>query len=169
MHSAILTLSTLALVAFVQNMFFTMVSRSRSSGDVNYHRKCAWGSNGIWFICQVLIVKEIWTAINNGQWWFVLIAGAVYTVFTTEGSVVMMRHLLKTEEGNRRVGARATTDWLVVLKYPESMTDGNSEIYSAQITASNEAEAFQMAKKEITANGWDYANDMIPLAAHELR
>lgn len=102
------TLWLLALipVAFVQNMFFTLVSRSRNSADPNYHRKCAWGSNGVWFICQVLIVKNIWSAIHNGNWLYALLAGVIYALATTEGSVMMMKRLLKTEKGLRRVGAR---------------------------------------------------------------
>jgi uncharacterized membrane protein YecN with MAPEG domain len=93
-------------VAFVQNIFFTWSSRSRNSGDPNYHRKVAWGSNGVWFICQVLIVKQIWTAINAGSWWVVIIAGIVYVFATSEGSAAMMRWLLKREKGKKRVGAR---------------------------------------------------------------
>jgi len=96
----------LGVMAFIQNMAFTLVSRSRNSGDPGYHRYCAWGSNGIWFMCQVLIVKSVWTAINLGQWWYVICAGLIYTLFTTEGSVLMMKYLLKTEKGKRRVGAR---------------------------------------------------------------
>lgn len=96
----------LAGVAFVQNMFFTLVSRSRNSADVSYHRFCAWGSNGVWFVCQVLIVKNIWEAIANNQWWYALTAGIVYALATTEGSCFMMRRLLRTEKGARRVGAR---------------------------------------------------------------
>lgn len=102
----IIMLTLLGIVAFIQNMFFTLVSRSRNSADPNYHRKCAWGSNGVWFVCQVLIVKNVWEAIHNNQWWYALAAGLVYSICTTEGSVLMMKRLLKTEKGSRRVGAR---------------------------------------------------------------
>lgn len=103
---ALLMLLLLACVAFVQNMFFTLVSRSRNSADPNYHRYCAWGSNGVWFICQVLIVKNVWAAIHEGKWWYALAAGLVYAAATTEGSVLMMKRLLKSEKGKRRVGAK---------------------------------------------------------------
>lgn len=103
----IVWLAALAPVAFVQNMFFTLVSRSRNSADPNYHRYCAWGSNGVWFICQVLIVKNVWQAIHDGNWLYAALAGLVYALATTEGSVCMMKRLLKTEKGKRRVGARA--------------------------------------------------------------
>ena len=101
----ILWLSLLAGASFIQNMMFTLVSRSRNSADTNYHRKCAWGSNGVWFICQIMIVKNVWAAIHQGNWWYAIIAGLVYCIFTTEGSVLMMKRLLKTESGKRKVGA----------------------------------------------------------------
>lgn len=100
-----LWLLALIPVAFIQNMFFTLVSRSRNSQDTDYHRFCAWGSNGVWFICQVMIVKNIWGAINAGQWWYAILAGIVYSLATTEGSVLMMKRLIKSEKGKRRVGA----------------------------------------------------------------
>jgi hypothetical protein len=98
-------LLALAPVAFIQNMFFTLVSRSRNSQDTDYHRYCAWGSNGVWFVCQVMIVKNIWSAIMAGQWWYAIMAGIVYSLATTEGSVLMMKRLIATEKGKRRVGA----------------------------------------------------------------
>ena len=100
-----LWLLALAPVAFIQNMFFTLVSRSRNSQDTDYHRFCAWGSNGVWFVCQVMIVKNIWGAIHAGQWWYAILAGIVYSLATTEGSVLMMKRLIATEKGKRRVGA----------------------------------------------------------------
>ena len=107
-----LWLMALAPVAFIQNMFFTLVSRSRNSQDTDYHRVCAWGSNGVWFICQVMIVKNIWTAIMAGQWWYAIVAGIVYSLATTEGSVLMMKRLIKSEKGKRRVGANDKIDAL---------------------------------------------------------
>lgn len=104
--SQILWLLAIAPVAFVQNMTFTLVSRSRNSADPSYHRKCAWLSNGTWFVCYVLIMKNIWDPIMNGDFLHVGFALVIYTVATAEGSVVMMKRLLKTEKGKRRVGAR---------------------------------------------------------------
>ena len=96
----------LAPVAFVQNMAFTWVSRSRNGGDVAYHRKAAYCSNGIWFACQLVIQGAVWNSLTTGRWWQVLIVGAVYIAATTEGSCTMMARLLKTEQGKQRVGAR---------------------------------------------------------------
>lgn len=92
-------------VAFVQNMMFTWVSRSRNSGNPGYHRKAAYCSNSIWFFTNVLIWRQVWDSIQSGQWWHLIIAGIAYTVATAEGSVFMMRRLLKREKGDQRVGA----------------------------------------------------------------
>lgn len=102
----ILWLLAIAPVAFIQNMTFTLVSRSRNSADPNYHRKCAWLSNGTWFVCYVLIMKNIWDPIMQGDFFHVMVALGVYTIATAEGSVFMMKKLLKSEKGKRRVGAR---------------------------------------------------------------
>ena len=100
-----LLLAVFAVVAFVQNMAFTWSSRSRASGDPAYHRYASIFSNGIWFVCQVLIMKQIWTSVQSGEWWAVATAGVIYTVATSEGSVCMMRWLIKHEKGKRRVGS----------------------------------------------------------------
>jgi len=108
-----LSLAILAIVAFIQNMAFTAVSRSRNAGDPNYHRKCAWFSNGIWLTCYIFIFKNIWPILTTdltftfdslGKLALLMI---VYVGATTEGSVLMMKRLLKKETGARRVGARA--------------------------------------------------------------
>lgn len=96
----------LVVVAFVQNMAFTWVSRSRNSGDPGYHRYAAYCSNSIWFITNVLIWRQVWTAIEIGNWWYLLVAGLAYTIATSEGSVLMMKRLLASETGKRQVGAR---------------------------------------------------------------
>lgn len=105
MITMILSLIALAIVAFVQNMAFTLVSRSRNSGDPEYHRYAALCSNGIWFLTNILITLQVWTALKTQSWWFVGLCAVVYVIATTEGSVLMMRILLKKETGKRRVGA----------------------------------------------------------------
>jgi hypothetical protein len=101
----ILDLLILAIVAFAQNAAFTWVSRSRNSGDPGYHRYAALCSNGVWFVTNILITMKVWDALKTGSWWFVLATGIVYVIATTEGSVLMMRILLKKETGKRKVGA----------------------------------------------------------------
>ena len=96
----------LGCVAFIQNMAFTWVSRSRNSGDPSYHRYAAICSNGIWFVTNILIWRQVWAAIESGDWIMLGAAGIIYVIATTEGSVFMMKRLLKSESGKRRVGAR---------------------------------------------------------------
>ncbi len=102
----VMELALLGVVAFVQNMAFTWVSRSRNSGDPTYHRWAAWCSNGIWFVTNILVFRYVWAAMDRGEWWQLGAALAVYVLCTSEGSVTMMRYLLRKETGRRRVGAR---------------------------------------------------------------
>lgn len=111
-----LLFTALFVVAFIQNMAFTFSSRSRNSGDASYHRWAAIGSNGIWFITQVLIFQSIWKRVVEGDYWIVIIGGIVYTIATSEGSVFMMQVMLGqskvkwlnklfTEKNKRKVGS----------------------------------------------------------------
>ncbi len=101
-----LMLLLLAPVAYVQNMAFTAASRSRNSGDPAYHRRCAYVSNGVWFVCQFFIWSRIWPAFESGNYIELIPVALVYTLATAEGSVQMMRRLLRTETGKQKVGAR---------------------------------------------------------------
>lgn len=101
----LLWLLAIAPISFIQNMAFTLVSRSRNGNDPTYHRWCAWASNGVWFLCYTLIMKNIWDPIMRGEFLHVFLAMVIYTVATAEGSVVMMKRLIKKEKGKRRVGA----------------------------------------------------------------
>lgn len=112
----IIIFTLLAIVSFIQNMAFTFTSRSRNSGDPNYHRKAAWLSNGIWLVNQIFLVKIIWEPVMNSDWIQVMIAAIIYITFTTEGSVYMMKIMLGLtnknllskllkEKGSKKVGA----------------------------------------------------------------
>ncbi len=101
----VLNLLLLGCVALIQNMAFTWVGCSRNSGDPSYHRYAAVASNGVWFITNLLIMSQLFKAMTEGEWWKVAITGVVYVIATTEGSVLMMKILLKRETGNRKVGA----------------------------------------------------------------
>ena len=100
-----LTMLGLFVVAVIQNAAFTAVSRSRNSGDVWHHAKWSVASNGIWFVAQIFLMSTIWRGIEQGTYWEIAIAGAVYVAATTLGSVAMMARMLKTETGKRKVGA----------------------------------------------------------------
>ena len=102
----ILSLGILGIASFFQNMMFTWSSRSRNSGDPSYHRHAAWGSNGIWFICHFLILRQVWSTLTSGNWLVLFLTLIIYTICTAEGSVLMMKILLKKEKGSKRVGAK---------------------------------------------------------------
>lgn len=101
-----INLVILGVASFLQNMAFTWTSRSRNSGDPSYHRYAALCSNGIWFVCNFLILKQVWAVFDTGNFWALGPVCVVYVVATTEGSVLMMQILLKKEQGKRQVGAR---------------------------------------------------------------
>lgn len=86
-------------------MAFTAVSRSRNSADVDYHRRCSWASNGVWFFTQVLLFNVLWSSLTTGAFWKIALVGLVYILSTTEGSCFQMKRMLKVEDGKRRVGA----------------------------------------------------------------
>ena len=97
-------LAILSGVSFIQNMAFTLVSRSRNSGDPEYHRYCAWASNGIWFLCYTFLFSSILDDIRAQNWVPIIIVGIVYGLATAEGSVRMMKIAIKKEKGKRKVG-----------------------------------------------------------------
>lgn len=99
-----IVLFALSGVAFGQNMAFTAVSRSRNAGDIIYHRKCAWMSNGVWLLCSMFIWKNLFDAFDKQNYWQLVPLFIVYIASTTEGSVAMMARLIKSEKGARRVG-----------------------------------------------------------------
>lgn len=107
----------LFVVSFIQNMTFTWTSRSRNSGSPSYHRYAAYASNGVWFICQISVVKLMWQPLMEQNFVQVAIGGIIYCVATAEGSVLMMKVLLGTskfkflnkifiEKGKSKVGER---------------------------------------------------------------
>ena len=94
------------VLGFVQNAVFTAVSRSRNSGDILHHAKWAIASNALWFAMQIFIVNALWDAVKSQEYTGLAITGLIYVAGTSLGSVAMMRRMLKTEIGKRRVGAR---------------------------------------------------------------
>jgi hypothetical protein len=100
-----LILIPFGVISFIQNMAFTWSSRSRNSGDPDYHRKASWASNGVYYITNALLTIYIVKQMSHGVL-PMLASGVVYTLTTAEGSVFMMKKLLKAEQGKRMVGAR---------------------------------------------------------------
>lgn len=65
------------VLAFFQNVAFTMVSRSRNRDNMTYHTICSVFSNGIWFATMhFLVVTEL-------SW----LMAIPYIVGTVSGSV----------------------------------------------------------------------------------
>jgi len=52
----------------------------------------------------MLNVKIMWEPLMNGEWTTVILGGIVYMLSTAEGSVLMMKIMLKKEKGKRKVG-----------------------------------------------------------------
>ena len=50
------TFLAILILAFFQNVLFTMVSRSRNRDHMTYHAICSVFSNGIWFFTIKLLV-----------------------------------------------------------------------------------------------------------------
>lgn len=100
-----INLVILSVLSFVQNCTFTAASRSRNSGDWNYHMKIAFASNGVWFITHFFILKQVWEVLQNDDWTRLFLVGIVYVISTSLGSRFMMKRMLQSETGARRVGA----------------------------------------------------------------
>ena len=99
-----------AIISFFQNAIFTIVSRSRNSGNSKLHKKVAYLSNGIWFINSTFMIKLMWEyLIKNPNFWVIIIAGLVYVKATAEGSAVAMRwwaRHVESKDDSYKVGAK---------------------------------------------------------------
>jgi uncharacterized membrane protein YfcA len=79
---------TILFLAFLQNISFTLVSRSRNRDNIYYHITCSLFSNGIWFLTmRELVVSQLtlWLAIP-------------YVVGTVTGSAVGQTVSMKIEK-----------------------------------------------------------------------
>lgn len=102
-------------IAFIQNMAFTWVSRSRQSGNPSKHAIAAIFSNSIWFVCNFFILfPEILRAVAEGTIWDRVILMVIYVAATVLGSVTMMKinlghwyvPFLTEKKDKDKVGAR---------------------------------------------------------------
>src|SRR3989344_4450258 len=91
------------LVAFAQNVSFSMVSRARNRDNVMYHMIAAWCSNGVWFATFAYLV---YFKLN----WMLFVP---YTCGTVAGSLTGTQISMWIE---RILGA--TSDSHVVKKVP---------------------------------------------------
>lgn len=85
---------TILGLAFVQNIAFTMVSRSRNRDNMTYHATASVLSNGLWFLTireLVLADLTVWLMIP-------------YIIGTVSGSLLGASISMKIE---RAIGAKA--------------------------------------------------------------
>jgi hypothetical protein len=100
-----------AALLIVQNLSFTVVSRARNSGSLEYHALAAVFSNGIWIISQIILLDSFMKVLRKDHKTRAdkLKAAGIavfYTVFTVAGS--LLGHWCSQtwlEVGSRRVGA----------------------------------------------------------------
>jgi uncharacterized membrane protein YfcA len=84
-------------LAFVQNVSFTMVSRSRNRDKTAYHAVCSVFSNGIWFLTmRELVVADLTIALL-----------VPYVTGTVAGSLFGAKVSMRIE---RWIGARADSE-----------------------------------------------------------
>ena len=81
-------IGTILVLAFVQNISFTMVSRSRNRSNMTYHAICSVFSNGIWFLTMhQLVVADL-------SFWLLI----PYIVGTVSGSLLGATVSMKIEK-----------------------------------------------------------------------
>ncbi len=80
--------------SFIQNVSFSMVSRSRNRDNMTYHAICSVFSNGIWFVTMHQLVAA------DLKWWLVL----PYIVGTVLGSLFGVKVSMRIEQ---LIGAKA--------------------------------------------------------------
>jgi len=76
------------LLAFVQNISFSMVSRSRNRDNMTYHAVCSVFSNGIWFATMHHLV------VTDLSWWLL----APYVIGTVVGSITGAKISMRIEK-----------------------------------------------------------------------
>ena len=77
------------LLLIAQNASFTLVSRARNSNSLWYHGLASIGSNGIWFISQLILIHSFLEVFKTGDWWLAILTGLFYTACTIAGSLGM--------------------------------------------------------------------------------
>ena len=82
------------VLSYVQNISFTMVSRSRNRSSMTYHATCSVFSNGIWF----LTMREL-VAADLTLWLLI-----PYVIGTVSGSLTGAKISMFIE---RKIGATA--------------------------------------------------------------
>jgi len=80
-------------LAFIQNVSFSMVSRSRNRDNMTYHAICSVFSNGLWFLTMhQLVVADL-------SYWLLI----PYIIGTVSGSIFGAKVSMKIE---KMIGAK---------------------------------------------------------------
>lgn len=77
LSGTIISVVVMMLLAFAQNVSFSIVSRSRNRNNVRYHQIAALFSNGMWFVTSKYLI------VDHNMTWLLFIP---YTVATVYGS-----------------------------------------------------------------------------------
>jgi hypothetical protein len=95
-----------APVLIAQNFAFTFVSRARISGSLSRHLIAGVGSNGIWFLSQIIIFSKMFKMMTGTYGTLAAVGTALYyTIFTLFGSLLAHYWSLHSEKGKAAVGA----------------------------------------------------------------
>lgn len=84
----IASVALVLVLAFVQNISFTMVSRSRNRSSMAYHATCSVFSNALWFLTMrelVLAELTVWLLVP-------------YIIGTVSGSLVGAKISMRIEQ-----------------------------------------------------------------------
>ena len=87
----LITALTILGVAFIQNVSFSMVSRSRNRDNMWYHSICSVFSNGLWLVTFSYLGKELIIDSNY-------VMAIPYIVGTVSGSVFGAKVSMKIEK-----------------------------------------------------------------------
>jgi hypothetical protein len=123
-----------AVLLVTQSFAFTFVSRARNSGSLSRHLIASVASNGIWFMSQMVIFKELFDFMTGKHGLLAAVGTAVfYTVFTAAGALIGHWWSLRSEKGNAAVGANkkyvqiTTEEWKRVIDRIESLEESKAD------------------------------------------
>jgi hypothetical protein len=96
-----------AILLIAQNASFTLVSRARNSGSLEFNAIASVLSNGIWFASQFILIDSIVKLVREHHIRKAVVLGVFYVACTVFGSVTMQWISMQyIETGKRAVGAR---------------------------------------------------------------
>jgi hypothetical protein len=115
------------VILIAQNFAFTFVSRARNSGSLARHAVAGVASNGVWFLSQTFVFRQM-LAMMTGKYGvgMAIFIGLFYTTLTLAGSILAHYWALHTEKGKSAVGASkkyaqiTKDDWERIVRFAET-------------------------------------------------